>query len=52
VEVRLPVLMAIVSNGVSFLVAIRALLQGDPVLMPAVVAVATFLVTVPRSTAS
>jgi hypothetical protein len=46
-EVRLPVLMAIVFNGASFLVAIRALLQGDPVLMPAVVAVATLLVTVP-----
>lgn len=46
-EVRLPVLMAIVFNGVSFLVAVRALLQGDPALMPGAVAAATFVVTVP-----
>jgi hypothetical protein len=48
-EVRLPVLMAIVFNGVSFLAAVRAILQGDPLFMPVVVAVATFAVTVPMT---
>ena len=48
-EVRLPVLMAIVFNGVSFLAGLRAILQGDPLLMPVVVAVATFAVTVPMT---
>ncbi|GEM_PF-711934 len=46
-EVRLPVLMASVFNGVSFVAALRAILQGDPLLMPIIVAVATFAVTVP-----
>jgi hypothetical protein len=46
-EVRLPVLMAIVFNGVSFLAAVRAIVQGDPLLMPIIVGVATFAVTVP-----
>ncbi len=46
-EVRLPVLMAIVFNGVSFFAALRAILQGDPLLMPIIVAVATFAVTAP-----
>jgi hypothetical protein len=44
-EIRLPTLMAIVFNGVSFVAAIRAILQGDPLLLPVVVAVATFAVT-------
>jgi hypothetical protein len=48
-EVRLPVLTAIVFNGVSFLAAIRAILQADPLLMPVVVALATFAVTVPMT---
>jgi hypothetical protein len=48
-EVRLPVLMAIVFKGVSLLAAIRAVLEGDPLLMPVVVAVATFAVTVPMT---
>jgi hypothetical protein len=46
-EVRLPVLMAIVFNGVSFFAALRAIFQGDPLLMPVIVGVATFAVTVP-----
>jgi len=46
-EVRLPVLMAIVFNGVSFFAALRAIIQGDPLLMPVIVGVATFAVTVP-----
>jgi hypothetical protein len=46
-EVRLPVLMAIVFNGVSFFAALRAIVQGDPLLMPVIVGVATFAVTVP-----
>jgi hypothetical protein len=46
-EVRLPVLMAIVFNGVSFCAALRAIVQGDPLLMPVIVGVATFAVTVP-----
>jgi hypothetical protein len=46
-EVRLPVLMAIVFNGVSFFAALRAILQSDPLLMPIIVALATFAVTAP-----
>jgi hypothetical protein len=46
-DIRLPVLMAIVFNGVSFLAAVSAILQGDPLLMPIIVAVATFAVTLP-----
>lgn len=46
-EIRLPVLMAIVFNGVSFFAAIAAIAHGDPLLMPVTVAIATFVVTVP-----
>jgi hypothetical protein len=48
-EVRLPVLMAIVFNGVSFLAAILAIVQGDPLFLPILIALATFVVTVPMT---
>jgi hypothetical protein len=48
-EVRLPVLMAIVFNGVSFLAAIRAILQRAPHLTPLDVAVATLAVSAPMT---
>jgi hypothetical protein len=48
-EVRLPVLMAIVFNGVSFLAAILAIVQKDPLFLPILIALATFVVTVPMT---
>jgi hypothetical protein len=41
--------MAIVFNGVSFLVAILAIIQGDPLFLPVLIALATFVVTVPMT---
>lgn len=45
-EIRWPVVMAAVFNGLSFLAALLTLILGESVLLPAVVAVATLGVTV------
>lgn len=45
-EMRLPVLMAAVFNGISCVASIAALLQGQPLLLPILVAPVSLLVTI------
>lgn len=46
VELRLPVIMAMVFNGFSFIASVLGLLAGDPVLIVAVIGAASLLMTV------
>jgi hypothetical protein len=45
-ELRLPLVMALVFNGFSFLASVVALFSGEPVLITVVIAVASLFVTV------
>ena len=45
-EIRLPLIMALVFNGFSFIASVVALLSGEPVLMSAVIGAASLFVTV------
>lgn len=45
-EIRLPLIMALVFNGFSFIASVIALFSGEPVLMSAVIGAASLFVTV------
>jgi len=45
-ELRLPLVMALVFNGFSFLASLVALFSGEPVLITVVIAAASLFVTV------
>jgi hypothetical protein len=45
-EIRLPLIMALVFNGFSFLASLVALFSGEPVLITVVIAAASLFVTV------
>jgi hypothetical protein len=45
-ELRLPLVMALIFNGFSFVASVVALLTGEPVLITVVIAAASLFVTV------
>lgn len=48
-KLRLPVIMAVIFNGFSFIACVLALLAGDPILIVAVIGAASLFVTVTYS---
>ena len=45
-ELRLPIIMALVFNGLSFILSLFAILMGEPSLLPFVIAAVSLIVTV------